>query len=241
VNTEPRDAGNWAKPVSELHLTHDVPPEAMNLNVEGRRLAAPTSGFGKMWQKIYRISLQGADVTPQEVITTWKSHFGEFWPKWNHFYGPFREISPGDVALLNGGVGPLKMSTGILVIYADDVSFSFQTPEGHMFTGMITFSATEHAGVTFAQADGIIRAQDPLYELSMMLGGHRVEDYCWMSTLESLARHFGVEAKATTRRILVDRRRKWRNFGNIRRSAALRSFAYILGTPFRKLRRKTSA
>ena len=28
-----------------------------------------------------------------------------------------------------------------MVIYADDESFSFMTPQGHMFAGMITFSA----------------------------------------------------------------------------------------------------
>ena len=38
------------------------------------------------------------------------------------------------------GGGPL-ISTGVMVIFADDESFSFMTPQGHMFAGMITFSA----------------------------------------------------------------------------------------------------
>lgn len=46
---EPRDKEYWAKPVSELSVGHDLPPEAVNLNVEGKRLAAMTGGFGKMW------------------------------------------------------------------------------------------------------------------------------------------------------------------------------------------------
>jgi hypothetical protein len=239
----PRDAGNWAKPVAELHVSHELPAEALNLNLEGQRVAPLTGGFGKMWQKIYRVSLQGADVTPQQVVKAWKENFAHFWPKQNRFYGPIGEISPGDVALFNLSMpGRVKLSSGILVLYADDTSFSFITPEGHMFNGMITFSAREVAGVVFAQADGIIRAQDPLSELGMMLGGHRVEDKGWMQTLESLARYFGLEdAQATARRILVDRRRRWRNFGNIRRSAAIRSVAYMLGAPFRRLRPKPSA
>jgi hypothetical protein len=37
--------------------------------------------------------------------------------------------------------GAPVVSTGVLVLYADDTSFSFISPEGHMFVGMITFSA----------------------------------------------------------------------------------------------------
>ena len=51
-----RDAGNWAKPVSTLTTT-DVPEEALNLNVDGRRVMGPIQGFGKLWQKTYRASL----------------------------------------------------------------------------------------------------------------------------------------------------------------------------------------
>jgi len=40
-----------------------------------------------------------------------------------------------------GGKG--LVSTGVLVIYEDEESFSFMTPEGHIFAGMITFSSYE--------------------------------------------------------------------------------------------------
>lgn len=242
-----RQEGTWAKPVSELHVAHELPPDAINRNLEGHRPAAMTGGFGKMWQKIYRISLEGADVTPEEVIKVWRNNFHAFWPDGNRFFAPEGEIAPGDVALFNVSMpAGVKLTSGILVIYADDTSFSFMTPEGHMFNGMITFSASEHAGVVFAQADGIIRAHDPIAEIGMMLGGHRVEDKGWKETLEKVARYFGLEdAEATARRILVDRRRQWRNFGNIRQSAGLKAVSYWLGTPIRnsvgKLRRKTIA
>ena len=75
-----------------------VPAKAMNLNVEGRRLVGPVQGFGQLWQKRYRIRLDGAAETPEEVIATWKSEFGSFWPKGNSFYGPITGIAPGEVA-----------------------------------------------------------------------------------------------------------------------------------------------
>ena len=37
----------------------------------------------------------------------------------------------------------MKLSTGVMVLYADEESFTLMTPEGHMFAGWITFSAIE--------------------------------------------------------------------------------------------------
>ncbi len=62
TGTNPRDAGNWAKPVGKLHVDQ-VPAGARNL-VEGKRLVGPLQGFGKMWQKTYRARLDGADSRP---------------------------------------------------------------------------------------------------------------------------------------------------------------------------------
>ena len=69
-----RDANNWAKTVSRLKVPN-VPDGAVNINVEGRRLAGPIQGFGKMWQKTFRVRLEGVDLTPQAVIAIWKDGF----------------------------------------------------------------------------------------------------------------------------------------------------------------------
>lgn len=236
--TEPRDKEFWAKPVSELRVGHDLPSEAINLNVEGKRLAGMTGGFGKMWQKTYRIPLEGASVTPEQVVKQWKENFASFWPKAGRFYGPLTAISPGDVALLNLKLGgPAKLSTGIFVLYADDVSFSFVNPEGHIFVGMITFSAAESEGVTTAQVQALIRAGDPLYEVMMPIQIHRKEDNFWKGTLRNLARHFGVEAEPEMSRTVVDRKRQWSQWRNIRSNAAIRTLLHSLGAPFRIFRR----
>ena len=223
----------WAKPVESLHIGHDLPPDAVNLNVEGRRLAGLTGGFGKMWQKTYRIRL-GADVSPEQVVTEWKEHFAEFWPKGAYFLGPRTAVAPGDVALLNvRRLGAPTVATGVLVLYADDTSFSFISPEGHMFVGIITFSAHSEGADTVARIQLFIRAGDPLYEVMMSLGGHRMEDNQWKRTLRSLAQRFGVDATAEMARVVVDRKRQWRNFWAIRKSALLRSLAYAFAKPFR--------
>jgi hypothetical protein len=231
-----RDEQYWAKPVSELHVGHDLPADAVNRNLEGSRVAGVSGGFGKMWQKTYTIRLAKADVTAQQVIKVWKEHFPEFWPTGASFFGPMASVTPGDVALLNMKMpGGVKLSTGILVLYADEESFSFITPEGHMFNGLLTFSAREDVGGVVVKAEGLIRAQDPVTELGMMLGGHRKEDKHWIHTLEALASYLGIEAKAEKARALVDKRRQWKHFGNIKRSGALRSGTYAMGAPFRAL------
>jgi hypothetical protein len=233
----PRDAAYWAKGVSALELG-EVPPEAMNLNVTGRRVVGPVQGFGKMWQKTFRVELTGVDVTPAEVISTWKSSFQSFWPARNWFYGPITGIAPGEVALLNLALpGRMKLSTGVLVLYADDESFTLMTPEGHMLAGWITFSAATEQGVPVVQIQALERTNDPLYEFGFALGGNRMNTKFWVQTAENLARHFEVEPKVDTRVICVDRRRQWRKAGNVWHNAAVRTFLWRLAAPLRWLGR----
>ena len=232
-----RDADAWAKQVTKLKVG-EVSPDAVNRNVDGRRVMSPIQGFGKMWQKTYRVALTGAAVTPAQVISQWKENFASFWPERNLFYGPLTGIEPGEVAVLNLTMpGRLKLSTGVFVLYADEESFTFMTPQGHMFAGWITFSAAEENGVTTAQAQVLMRAHDPLAEVGLMLGGHRMEDRFWESTLEALARHFGVEGRVQTQVLCVDGRRQWAKARNVWHSAALRSGMYAATAPARALAR----
>src|SRR5579864_5620513 len=167
----PRDAAYWAEQGS--HLKVSAAPRNQVNNVDGRSAVGPLQGFGKMWQKTYRMKLQGCQATPVEVITAWKEHFPSFWPRGNRFYVPLTGITPGEVAMLTVKAGGMPLSTGVLVLYADDESFTLMTPQGHMFAGWITFSAFEEDGTTVAQAQVLMRANDPLYELGLTMGGQR--------------------------------------------------------------------
>ncbi|MGH7611766.1 MAG: hypothetical protein ACREN4_07080 [Candidatus Dormibacteria bacterium] len=227
----PRDAGSWAPMVERLEV--EQRPGVRGTNVAGRRLTGPVQGFGKMWQKTYRAQI-GSVASPQQAIATWKAHFPEFWPPGNRFAGALTGIQPGDVALLDLAMGKgVKLSTGVFVLYADEESFTLMTPQGHMFAGWISFSAEAQDGLTTIQAQVLMRANDPFYELGMMLGGHAKEDRFWVATLEAVARRLGAPPSAVeVRTVCVDGRRQWRRVGNTWHNAMVRSLFQTLGAPF---------
>ncbi|HZT96457.1 MAG TPA: hypothetical protein VFB34_06435 [Chloroflexota bacterium] len=233
----PRDAAYWATQTDAARLSA-IPSGARNLNVEGKQAVGPLQGFGPMWQKTYRIRLQGCDATPKDVIAAWKENFPKFWPPGNTFYAPLTGIAPGEAALINSSLpGGMPLSTGVMVLYADDESFTLMTTQGHPFSGWVTFSArVESEGgdtCTVAQAQVLMRANDPLYAVGMRFGGHKQEDKIWQWTLTSLAKHFGVEAEVDTSCQCVDRRPQWRRAGNLWYNAGIRSGMYMMAAPIR--------
>lgn len=243
-----RREGDWAAPVGRLKVTAAT-EGAINLNVEGRQVTNPLQGFGQLWQKTYQVGIQRDQASPQQVIQVWKDHFPEFWPEGNRFFGSVKGIQAGEVALLNlagpGGVtapgGAPLISTGVLVIYSDEESFSFLTPQGHMFTGMIIFSADEDDARTIIKIQAMVRASDPIYELSFRLGfGHKSEDQFWLQTLRNLSQRFGGGSEPTMKVELIDPRLQWKQASNIRYNAAIRTGLYYFGAPFRWLRRRFS-
>jgi hypothetical protein len=240
--TAPRDAGNWARPVERLQAK-GVTTDAPNL-VDGRRLVGPLQGFGKMWQKTYRIELDGGVVKSQDLISEWKANFSTLWPAGNHFYAPLTGIAPGEVALISLAAGPMRLSTGVMVLYADAESFTLMTPQGHMLAGWITFSAHEQprAGepegdVCIAQVQVLMRAQDPLSEVGLALGGHKAEDRFWCETLRALAARYDAEVEPAVEVVCVDPRRRWAQAKNAWHNAAVRSAMHTVATPVRWLRR----
>lgn len=238
---QPRDAAYWARSAEALKVS-GVAEGATNINVEGRQAVGPLQGFGKMWQKTFQVRIPAERASATELIATWKARFPEFWPDDQRFYGPLTGIAPGEVAVINMSVpGGVKLSTGVMVLYADDESFTLMTPEGHMFAGWITFSAAPDDAMTVAQAQLLIRANDPLYEVGLTLGGHRQENAFWEHTLRSLAAHYGETAEVDTKVVCVDKRRQWSKATNIRHNAAIRSGGYMMTAPLRRLRRGTTA
>ncbi len=214
----------WAPPVHRL-VRPDAPDGATNINVGGRRVAGPVQGFGKLWKKTYRVAV-GPGAEPAEVVATWRRDFGSFWPPGNQFYSPLTGLEPGEVALLSMTMpGGLELSTGVMVLYADEEGFTLMTPEGHQFAGWITFSAfADPAGGTTAQAQVLMRSSDPIYEIGMVFFGHRIEDKFWAATLTALATSLGVaDPEVAADRECVDKRRQWKRAGNVRHNAAVRS------------------
>ncbi|MGA7096163.1 MAG: hypothetical protein WB245_01190 [Acidimicrobiia bacterium] len=218
--TEPRDTDNWAKPIDAFHVG-ETAEGAFKGNVEGRKPTGPLQGFGQLWQKTYETRVVGP--TPEELIATWKANFGEFWYPSNKFYAPAAGIAPGEIAVIAGGKGPTKVTTGVRVIYADDRSWSYMTPEGHPWAAIITFSAHEDDDATVARIHLLVRANDPLYEASFRVYTSRLEDKIWTHTLTQLAAHYGIDAVVVKEMNLVDRRRQWNQMGNIWKNSAVRT------------------
>jgi hypothetical protein len=225
---EPRDADNWAANVDRLRVSDRSSKHGYS--VDGRRVAGPMNGFGRLWQRTYS-AFVGPAVSPEQLVADWRLHFGEYWPPMGRFHGSVSSIQPGDVTTLTAG----GVTTGILVLYADATSFTFLTPEGHMFAAMITFSAErDDHGATVAQIRMLLRCSDPVFEAMWPLA-RRGEDIFWPGVLRNLAAAHGtdhVEVLATTE--CLDRRRLWRNWTNVRYNAALRSIAHAVGMPFRR-------
>jgi hypothetical protein len=240
--TEPRsknDAESWAQPVDRLTTT----ASGAGLDtVTGRHVVGPIQGFGQMWQKTFSVRLDGSNLSPEDLIVHWKERFQTFWPKGSAFYAPLAGIAPGEVALLEVQPvpgSPIKMSTGVMVIYADRESFTFMTPEGHALSAWITFSAFLDGDTTVAQAQALERTADPLIELSYLLGANRANDRFWEQTLANLARSVGVaEPRVATQKVCVDRRRQWRYARNLGHSAAVNMAVGTLTAPARWLRRR---
>jgi len=234
-----RDEAYWAKPVRTLDVK-EIPAGATSANVAGRRVAGAAQGFGQLWHKRFRVRLEGANVAPQEVIRVWKERFGDFWPKRARMFLPTAGIAPGEIGIINAGMpGAPTFATGVLVIYSDDVSFSFITPEGHMFTGPITFSAFDDDGTTVAEVEEFTRASDPLWELLMITPfvGDWMQNAQWIATLGNLAAHWGVRGKVDTRIVCLDRGRQWSQAKNIWHNAGIHSGLYAARAPFRRLAR----
>jgi hypothetical protein len=227
--------GKWADPVDRLRVP-PLPKEAINVNTEGRRPTGPVRGFGSLWRRTYAIRLAGASATPAEVIQVWKERFASFWPPTGRFYGADKPIEAGDVAMLNlAGPAGVTIAAGIRVIYTDDESFCFISAEGHMFGGMITFSAQSEDGTTFAQVQALLRASDPLFEIAIRLGvATKPEDEFWRGALRNLAAHFGVVGQPVNQQaILLDPSLQWSEAKNIWYNGAIRS---VLHMPVRWLR-----
>ena len=127
------------------------------------------------------------------------------------------------------------------MIYSDEETFTFMTPQGLMFAGWITFSAYEEDdGCTVAQIRLQVRANDPAYELGFRLGASRSENKVWQHTLIGLAAHYGVTEPVETRLVCIDPKVQWSRFWNIWQNAAIRTFLYNMLAPVRwTLKRNT--
>ena len=69
--------------------------------------------------------------------------------------------------------GVVPMTSGVMVLYADDEFFSVMTPEGFPVAGWNNFSVFDEDDTLVAQVQSYERASDPIYEFGFPLHGRR--------------------------------------------------------------------
>ncbi|MEJ2718985.1 MAG: DUF1990 family protein, partial [Deltaproteobacteria bacterium] len=232
----PVDVRHWAKPVQKLELP-PMPDEARKLNVNGRGVVSPVTGFGQLWQKLYTLHIRDSSVTPKEAIAALKENFAAFQPPFNRFFASEAGIGPGEIVLIDSSTPGGPLSTGVMVVYADERSFTFITPQGHPECGLVSFAADEEDGEVMVQVLGLARAGDPVYEGGFRVVGAKMQVRIWTHLLRSLAAHLGVPADITVEQTCVDSRMQWSQWGNVRHNAQIRTLMF---EPVRRLRALTA-
>jgi pyruvate/2-oxoglutarate dehydrogenase complex dihydrolipoamide dehydrogenase (E3) component/anti-anti-sigma regulatory factor len=227
------DADHWAKPVASLEVP-PMPEEARNLNVNSRRAISPVHGFGQLWEKIFRLHVADPVITPEQTVAALKENFPRFQPSFNRFFASPAGIQPGEIVLIDSSTPGGPVSTGVMVVYADERSFTFITPQGHPEAGLVSFSAYRLHGTTVVQILGLARAGDPVYEGAFRLIGSKVQGKIWTHVLRSLAIHLGVPSHISVEQRCVDRRLQWSQVMNLRYNAQIITLAH---EPVRLLRR----
>lgn len=220
-----RSTESWAKPIDRLSIA-EIPSDGLRLNVQGRRLFGPLQGFGQMWQKTYRIALRKRELTPQQVIATWKENVPRLKPPQKRFYPSSLGIAPNELVLIDAQTVGGPISTGVMVLYAGAESFTLMTPAGHPEAGWVTFSSYVEDGYTFAQVQVLARASDPLYELGFRLAGSKLQDQIWTHVLRELAALLGTSGDVQIHKTLLDPKLQWKRATNIWYNAQLRTLLY---------------
>ena len=230
------DTANWAKPLSKITIA-EVPNGATNLNVENRRAVGPVEGFGQMWEKIYQQSLAASKITPLEAIKYMKENFPQLQPPQNRFYPTTVGIQPNGVVFIDSSTPGGPVHTGVLILYSDDDSFTFITPQGHPESGWVSFHAFEQNQGTVVQIIGLARANDPIYEMAFRLVGAKFQERIWRHVLSSLATHLGVEPQVNVMKTCVDKKMQWSEITNLWYNAQIRSLLYTVVSSLRRSRK----
>lgn len=233
-----QDDSGWSPSIERLKIT-ERPEGAMNKNMDGRRVIGPLQGFGPMWQKTYLLPIDKPGMQPQEVIDVMKGHFPAFQPPENEFYPTSKGIAAGEAVLIDSSTPGGIVSTGVLVSYADDVSFTLITPEGHPEAGWVTFSARKNGNSLLMQIQGLARASDPIYELAFRIAGSKLQESIWRHVLSSLATYLKVPPDVEVVKICVDDGLQWGKTGNIWYNAQIRSLPYNIPRLFQKPKKRT--
>jgi anti-anti-sigma regulatory factor len=214
------DAG-WAPYRGRIQVT-EKPKGAFAKNMDNRSVQAQICGFGKMWQKTFWLIIDKPDLSPGHVIKTLMQNFVSFQIPENFFYPTSKGLTPGALVFIDSFTPGGIVSTGVYVLYVDDTSFTYITPQGHPEAGWITFSAKEQDGKIRMQIQGLVRTSDPFYEIAYAIAGQALQEKIWLNVLTQVAKHFGVEDNGQMVKYKPADDLQWSRWSNIWYNAQLR-------------------
>jgi anti-anti-sigma factor len=215
------DAG-WAPKMVRLHVT-EKPEGAFAKNMDGRRVIGQLQGFGPMWEKTYWIEMRKPGIKKQDIMLAMQEHFVEFQIPENAFYPTSKGLTPGEMIFIDSRTPGGIVSTGVMVLYMDDRSFTFITPQGHPEAGWITFSVDEREDSVYVQIQGLVRSSDPFFEVAFKLAGSKFQETIWKHVLSSLAKYLDVEDDVQMKKYSPANDLQWSKAGNIWYNSQIRS------------------
>jgi anti-anti-sigma regulatory factor len=228
------DAG-WAPKVDRLRVT-ERPAGAFARNMDGRRTIGQLQGFGPMWEKTYWINIKKPGIRKEDVILAMQEHFVEFQLSENAFYPTSKGLAPGELIFIDSKTPGGIVSTGVMVLYMDDRSFTFITPQGHPEAGWITFSVDERKDSVYVQIQGLVRASDPFFEIAFRIAGSKFQETIWKHVLSSLAKYLGVEENVQMKKYRPASDLQWSKSGNIWYNSQIRSLPLNVKALFKRSR-----
>lgn len=229
------DAG-WAPNMEKLHIT-EKPEGAFVKNMDGFRITGQIQGFGPMWEKTYWLEIEQPELSKEEVMLTLQEHFIEFQPRENKFYPTSKGLIPGEIIFIDSRTPGGIVSTGVMVLYKDERSFSFITPQGHPEAGWVTFSVDNQQDSIYVQIQGLVRSSDPFFEIAFALVGSKFQETIWKHVLSSFARYLGVEENIHMKKYAPATDIQWSKAGNIWFNSQLRSLPLNITSLFSRRHR----
>jgi hypothetical protein len=176
-----------------------------------------------MWEKTYELKIEKPGLEPAGLAGIMKERLPEFQPEQNRFYTSPAGIEPGEVVLIDSITPGGVVSTGVMVLYADETSFSLITPQGHPEAGWVTFSAGKKDNASVFRIQGLASAGDPLYEAAFRLAGAKFQEIIWKHVLASLADYLETPRDITVEKKVVNPSLHWGNASNLWYNAQFRS------------------
>ncbi|HEY32790.1 MAG TPA: DUF1990 family protein [Dehalococcoidia bacterium] len=228
------DAG-WAPEVPRIKVA-EKPEGAFAKNMDGRRIIGQFQGFGPMWEKTYWLNIKKAGIKKEDIVLAMQEHFVEFQPSKNSFYPTNKGIAPGEIIFIDSRTPGGIVSTGVMVLYVDDRSFTFITPQGHPEAGWVTFSIDESEDSIYVQIQGLARASDPFFEIAFKIAGSKFQETIWKHVLSSLAKYLGVEENVQMKKYCIATDLQWSKVNNIWYNSQIRSLPLNIATLFKRSR-----